>query len=134
MAQSSHTGIAPMDAEAACNLNFMMSWITMNAYTKRAMAPTIIERDSAAAYDFPSARMVSPRVASATEGAAAKRPAKLLGFRQSPGTANSDTMRPPTMNRKMNSMSWNSAPYPRAAMDDVAPAKDGRLRSYSPWC
>ncbi len=80
MAQSSHTGRALIDAEAACNLNFMTSRITIKTYKKRAIAPTIIERDSAAAYNFPSVRMVSPTVASATEGAAANRPAKLLGL------------------------------------------------------
>jgi hypothetical protein len=49
MAQSSHTGMALIDAETACNLSLIMSWIMTKAYTKRAMAPTIIERDSAAA-------------------------------------------------------------------------------------
>jgi hypothetical protein len=82
----------------------MMRRIVAKAYTNRAIAPAIIERNSAAAYNFPSVRIVNPRVARATEGAAANRPAKLLGFSTSPKTENSVTMRPPTMKRKMNPM------------------------------
>ena len=48
------------------------------------MAPVTIERPSVAAYSFPSARIVS-RELRATEGAAPKRPAKLLGLRISQG-------------------------------------------------
>jgi hypothetical protein len=43
--------------------------------------------------------MVNPSVAIATEGAAAKRPAKLLGFTASLKAANKQTMVPPTMKR-----------------------------------
>src|SRR5882757_11212212 len=42
--------------------------------------------------------MVRPRVASATEGAAPKSPAKPLGFRTSPINAKSETIVPPTRN------------------------------------
>ena len=45
--------------------------------------------------------MVSPKVASATEGAAPKRPAKLAGLKTLPKAANADTAQPPMKNRKM---------------------------------
>ena len=63
------------------------------------MAPKIIDRASVAANNLPSLKIVNPRVPIATEGAAAKRPAKLLGFNASANAANSDTTRPPMMNR-----------------------------------
>src|SRR5438105_1340087 len=50
---------------------------------------------------------VSPRVASATEGAAPKRPAKLLGFSRSPKTAKAETTIPPVRNRSR--ISFNNA-------------------------
>lgn len=71
----------------------------MNAYTT---APTIIDRACVAAYSFPSARILSPSVASATDGAAPNNPAKLFGFNMSPNTANKETIVPPTRNRKMS--------------------------------
>jgi len=69
------------------------------AYKNRAMAPKIIDRASTAANNFPSVMMVNPSVAIATEGAAAKRPAKLLGITKSPKAANKETTAPPTMKR-----------------------------------
>ena len=77
------------------------------AYTNRAIAPTIIERASEAAYNFPSVQIVRPSVARATDGAAANRPAKVLGFMTSPMIANSETISPPMMKRKIRSMTGN---------------------------
>lgn len=50
--------------------------------------------------------MVRPSVASATEGAAPNKPAKLLGFNASPRAANNDTMKPPKTNRKISCVIW----------------------------
>src|SRR5258705_197061 len=45
-----------------------------------------------------------PSVASATDGAAPKRPAKVLGRRTSPSMAKADTTAPPTMKRRTYSV------------------------------
>jgi hypothetical protein len=66
---------------------------------KKANAPAIMELASMEAYDFPSLATVSPNVASATEGAAAKSPAKLLGLKRSPRIAKIETTTPPIKNR-----------------------------------
>src|SRR5579883_3316365 len=62
------------------------------------MAPPIIARASVAANSRPFALIVSTRVASATDGAAPKIPAKLFGRSTSPERANNVTNTPPTMN------------------------------------
>src|SRR5690242_9109081 len=80
-----------------------MSWQQTTAYKQKAIAPAIIERDSRAANASPSLTTASPSVASATDGAAEKSPAKLFGFKTSPSTANSDTIVPPIANRKISS-------------------------------
>src|SRR6478735_7677021 len=46
----------------------------------------------------------SPSVASATDGAAPKIPAKLLGFSMSPSTENTETTTPPITNRRTRSV------------------------------
>lgn len=74
------------------------------AYTQRAMAPMTIERASRAAYRAPLAWIVSARVASATEGAAPKTPAKLFGREISPTMAKRQTAKPPSKNRTTNSI------------------------------
>src|ERR1700678_3629644 len=48
--------------------------------------------------------MVRARVARATDGAAPKRPAKLLGLKTVPSTAKAETKSPPTRKRKS---SWS---------------------------
>jgi len=53
--------------------------------------------------------MVKPKVAKATEGAAPKIPAKLLGLKTSPITAKAVTNKPPMMKRM--AMSPKSSPY-----------------------
>ena len=58
-----------------------------------------MDRLSRAVYAFPSAKTVSPRVASATDGAAPNSPAKLFGLSTSPRQANKETIAPPTRNR-----------------------------------
>jgi inorganic pyrophosphatase len=68
------------------------------------MAPATIERASRAAYEFPSLSIVSMSVASATEGAAPNKPAKLFGRKTSPTIAKSDTMSPPNKNRSKSGM------------------------------
>jgi hypothetical protein len=78
-------------------LYFIISRIAAVAYKNRAMAPQIIDLASTAANNFPSATIANPSVAIATEGAAAKKPAKLLGFTSSPKAANKETTAPPTM-------------------------------------
>jgi hypothetical protein len=47
--------------------------------------------------------MVSPSVASATDGAALNNPAKLAGFTAVPNNANRDTAKPPTTKRYTDS-------------------------------
>jgi len=57
-----------------------------------AIAPAIMEWASVEAYDVPSVATVSPKVASATDGAAPNSPAKVFGFNRSPMIANADTL------------------------------------------
>src|SRR5882762_2052248 len=60
-----------------------------------------------AAYPAPCRYTAMPSVASATEGAAPNRPAKLLGRRMSPSIANADTTtRPPGSGRRIRSSSF----------------------------
>ena len=61
--------------------------------------------------DFPSVRIVSPKVPRAREGAAANKPVKLLGLRTSRKAANKETVRPPTTKRNITWIIRNSAPY-----------------------
>src|SRR3984893_10962898 len=87
------------------------------------MAPPIIERASIAAYDFPSVSAVSAKVASATEGAAPKRPAKRLGLKMSPRSAKAETSVPPsTMRRRISFIEGESAFFDRShALLDTLP-------------
>jgi len=62
------------------------------------MAPTTIDKPSIEAYVPPCFSNASQRDASATDGAALKRPAKLFGLNRSPTTEKKDTMAPPIMN------------------------------------
>src|SRR5580700_6767662 len=62
-----------------------------------------MERASVAAYILPLAAIVSPRVASAMEGAAPNNPAKLFGLSTSPKAANAETTIPPITKRKIRS-------------------------------
>jgi acetyl-CoA carboxylase alpha subunit len=87
-------------AGAAPSLYLVISRIAAIAYKNKAMAPKIIDLASVAANNLPSLKIVNPSVPIATEGAAAKSPAKLLGFNASANAAKSDTTRPPIMNRK----------------------------------
>src|SRR5690348_13494602 len=59
-----------------------------------------MDRASLAAYALPSLARVNVNVASATEGAAPKSPAKLLGLNTPPRIANPETTAPPITNRK----------------------------------
>src|SRR5437763_11891773 len=70
---------------------------------KKAAAPATIDRASVATYDVPSVLTVRTKVARATEGAAPKIPAKLLGLNRSPRTAKVETTAPPIKKRKNNS-------------------------------
>src|SRR6266496_3318754 len=96
-----------------------MIQLAHEAYTKKAIAPAIIDRASVAAYMAPSLLTVSAKVAKATEGAAAKRPAKLLGLNRSPRKAKPDTNTPPIKKRNSNSFT-NKVPLCR-----VCPRPDG---------
>jgi hypothetical protein len=87
----------------AFNLPRSISQEQSHAYKKKTNAPAIMERASVAAYIFPFAAIVRPRVASAMEGAAPNNPAKLLGFSTSPNAANADTTIPPITNLKTRS-------------------------------
>ncbi len=73
--------------------------LTQLAYTKNASAPAIMEFASVAAYALPSLAIVSPKVASAIDGAAPNNPAKLFGLNKSPRSANTETATPPIRNR-----------------------------------
>lgn len=53
----------------------------------------MVVRNSSAAYCGPLLVMVRARVASATDGAAAKMPAKLFAFSRHAKSANSDTIK-----------------------------------------
>src|ERR1700688_4942416 len=87
----------------AFNLRRSISQEQSQAYKKKTKAPAIMERASVAAYIFPFAAIVSPRVASAMDGAAPNNPAKLFGFSTSLRAANADTATPPIRNRKIRS-------------------------------
>ena len=95
-----HTAMAENAAGAAPSLYLVISRIAAIAYKNKAMAPKIIDLASVAANNFPSLQIVNPSVPIATEGAAAKSPAKLLGFNASANAAKSDTTRPPIRKRK----------------------------------
>src|SRR4029077_12259002 len=98
-AAASHTMRLPIVAGAALSFLRSISQVQSAEYAKKDAAPTTMDRASRAAYAFPSAKTVSPSVASAIDGAAPNRPAKLFGFSTSPREANSDTIMPPIRNR-----------------------------------
>jgi hypothetical protein len=79
-------------------LYLIITKLTTEAYAKNATEPAIIERASIEAYDLPSATIVRPNVARATDGAAPNNPAKLFGLSRSPITAKTETTAPPTRN------------------------------------
>lgn len=58
-----------------------------------------MEVDWVAALSLPSAMTESARVASATEGAAPNKPAKLFGLKRSPSSAKVETDIPPIIKR-----------------------------------
>ena len=73
-----------------------------------------------AAYAAPFVTTASPNEASATEGAAPNKPAKLLGFNSSPRTANKETIVPPTRNRIRSCvMKVSPLRFRRQECDDV---------------
>jgi hypothetical protein len=117
-----HSASAAVDANFERIRFLIISQLHNVAYAQKASAPTIIERASIAAKSLPFVAIVSPRVASATEGAAANKPAKLLGLRMSPRAANNDTMRPPMAKRKMSCVINNFAPKLRATKSAADPA------------
>src|SRR5260370_9380400 len=63
------------------------------------MLPAIIEWASIAANCLPSLTIAIPSVASATDGAAQKSPAKLFGLKTSANTEKNETASPPIRNR-----------------------------------
>ena len=71
-------------------------------YATRAAAPAIMERASSEAKVLPSGETVKARVASATEGAAAKIPVNVFGLKTSAREANAQTTNPPMRKRNMN--------------------------------
>src|SRR5215472_214092 len=95
------------------------------------MAPAAMERASSTAYELPSAAIVKPRVANATEGAAPNSPAKFLGLSELPSAAKAETTRPPTQNRSNRTFS-RSALHPntvlkgRHLINKVARGRDER--------
>ena len=101
MEQTSQMASAGIVTGMAFNLRRNISQEQTQAYKKKTNAPATMERASVAAYVFPLAAMVSPRVASAMDGAAPNNPAKLFGFSTSPKAANADTTIPPITNRKI---------------------------------
>src|SRR6266478_5899216 len=63
-----------------------------------------MDRLSTDANILPCLRAANPRLASATEGAAENKPAKLFGFKASPKPANKQTAAPPIKNRSTHCM------------------------------
>ena len=112
-AAASHTMRLPIVAGAASSGLCSMSQVQSAEYTRKDAAPTTMDRASRAAYAFPSAKIVSPSVARATDGAAPNKPAKLFGFSTSLRQANSKTIVPPTRNRNKYCSKRN--PYHRHA-------------------
>jgi hypothetical protein len=73
-----------------------------------------------AAYAAPFVATASPKEASATEGAAPNKPAKLFGFNRSPRTANKETIVPPIRNRTRSCvMKVSPLRFCRQECDDV---------------
>jgi hypothetical protein len=103
-AVTSHTMMRDAVTGKARNLQRIINQLAHEAYTKKAMAPTTIERASIATYSGPSVCMVRTSVANAMEGAAANRPAKLFGWNTSPKTAKAETKVPPIKKRSNNSV------------------------------
>jgi len=106
MEQTSQIPSVDIVTGMAFNLRRNISQEQTQAYKKKTNAPATMERASVAAYVFPLAAMVSPRVASAMDGAAPNNPAKLFGFSTSPKAANADTTIPPITNRKIRSFTY----------------------------
>jgi hypothetical protein len=92
--------------EAANALKFrrMMNWHTKKLKNANAGAPTAIDRASMATQSAPCSPNARVSVASATVGAAPKRPEKLLGRSTSARLATASTTMPPAMNRTTYSM------------------------------
>jgi len=76
--------------------------LTVKAYRTKAQLETIIERASIRATSAPEAEAVRASVAIATEGAAAKRPAKRFGRTTSATNAKALTNAPPNRKRQSN--------------------------------
>jgi hypothetical protein len=94
-----HAGIAHRVAVRAEILTLIKIWLTRMLYTNIAAAPAIIDLDSVPAYILPFFAIANVRVASATDGAALNKPAKLGGLKRLPIVANADTSKPPITNR-----------------------------------
>src|ERR1700730_11477527 len=101
----SHTGIKTSVVAIVDRRKRTSAWLTRYAYTQKAIAPNTIDRASVAAYSLPCRAIVIPTVASAIEGAAPKRPAKLFGRKTSPSSANTLITAPPMRNLSTNSSS-----------------------------
>jgi hypothetical protein len=84
-------------------INLLSKTQTVQLYAASARAPKIIDRPSTAAKGAPFCDKVIRIVASATEGAAPNRPAKLFGRTASPKAANAETAIPPILNLKIYS-------------------------------
>src|SRR5437868_15049400 len=78
------------------------------------MHESIMDVDWVAALSLPSVTTESANVASATEGAAPNKPAKLFGLKTSPSSAKVETDIPPMMKRIRISFIMPRQIYPRA--------------------
>src|SRR5437868_7640674 len=77
------------------------------------MHESIMDVDWVAALSLPSVTTESANVASATEGAAPNKPAKLFGLKTSPSSAKVETDIPPMMKRIRISFIMRRQNYPR---------------------
>src|ERR1700726_312629 len=81
-------------------MNFLRRRQTVQLYAASANAPIIIDRPSTATKGPPFCDRGMTIVASAIEGAAPNKPAKLFGRNVSLNAANAGTAMPPAINRK----------------------------------
>src|SRR5665213_629496 len=108
-AQPNQAGMKAKVSFMAEDFFLISTALTRDAYRKNAIAPPIMECASTAAYCFPFFETVSASVASATEGAAPKRPAKLFGENSPPRNENTATTAPPIKNLRRSSVNLSAS-------------------------
>jgi len=110
---AAHTGRNKIVAQIVRMGRCSMIQLMHDEYKNSATDESIIDVDCVAALSLPSTMTDSANVASATEGAAPNKPAKLFGLKRSPSSAKVETDIPPMMKRIRISFMMPRQKYPR---------------------